>query len=88
MTASQLKYLYYKHNPNGHCFDRKTMSFFGDTMKNFGVRDAGMVAIDCMNDTKEVDSVILHRKRPVKCGLHGDMAIFRKDTGQIIFSYI
>jgi len=41
MTPSELKYLYQSRNPDGHFFDRSTMKFFGDTMKNFGVYSAG-----------------------------------------------
>lgn len=41
MTPSQLKAAYQQAHPDGHFFDRKTMKFFGDTMKNFGCEDAG-----------------------------------------------
>lgn len=40
-----------------HFFDRKTMQFFGDTMRNFGTY------------TNSDGRVILYRKRPVKHGL-------------------
>ena len=56
MTPSELKAEYYKHNPDGHYFDRKTMKFFGDTMKNYGVKSHG-------------EYWELYRKRPVKYGL-------------------
>jgi hypothetical protein len=56
MTASKLKYQYQFHIPSGHFFDRKTMRFFGDTMRNYGVRDA---------DTHWE----LFRRSPVKHGL-------------------
>ena len=55
MTKSELK-----RNvtaTGSHYFDRSSMKFFGDTMANYGVRDAG----DCWE---------LHRKRPVKRGLN------------------
>ena len=39
MTPQQLKRLYLEHNPEGFFFSRKTMRFFGDTMRNFTVRD-------------------------------------------------
>lgn len=57
MTPSQLKAEYQRHNPDGHFFDRKTMSFFGDSMKNYGVYDAG-------------SHWALYRKRPVKHGIN------------------
>lgn len=56
MTPSELKAEYYKHHSDGHFFDRKTMKFFSDSMKNFGVRDYG-------------EYWELYRKRPVKYGL-------------------
>ena len=65
-TPYDLKMFYQSENPNGHFFDRKTMSFFGDTMKNYGLRDAG----DCWE---------LYRRRPVKAGLSAS-AFFNKET--------
>lgn len=67
MTPSQLKLLYQTHNPNGHFFDRKTLKFFGDTMKNYGVCDGP-------DNTWE-----LYRKRPVKHGVRKS-AYFDKVT--------
>lgn len=66
MTPSELKY---HVEQAGHCpyyFARDTMKFFGDTMKNYGVRDAG----DCWE---------LWRKNPVKHGLQSS-AFFNKQT--------
>jgi hypothetical protein len=56
MTPYELKRRYYEHNPNGHFFDPKTMKFFGDTMKNYGV-------------TELQGYYCLYRKHPVKQGL-------------------
>jgi hypothetical protein len=88
MTASTLKYLYERNNPEGHFFDRDTMRFFGDTMRNFGVRDGGMV--DTLT-TKGIESNVpvweLYRKRPVKCGLHGFCCFFRKDNGNEVHTW-
>ena len=56
MTPSELKSRYQATHPHGHFFDRRTMRFFGDTMANYGVRDAGT-------------HWALYRKRPVKHGL-------------------
>jgi hypothetical protein len=56
MTPSELKSRYQANHPGGHFFDRKTMKFFGDTMKNYGVKDAG-------------SHWCLYRKRAVKHGL-------------------
>jgi len=66
MTPSELKYQHETTHPDSHFFDRKIMKFFGDTMKNYGVRSCG----ECWE---------LYRKRPVKSGLRGS-AYFNKAT--------
>lgn len=40
LTPAELRYLV-MHLTNSKFFDAKTMKFFGDTMRNYGVRDAG-----------------------------------------------
>lgn len=55
MTPSELKYEY-ERAIGGHFFERKTMRFFGDRMKNYGVCDAG----DCWE---------LFRRKPVNHGV-------------------
>ena len=60
MTPSELKANYLEHNPDGHFFDRSTMKFFGDTMKNYGVRKI---------ESNGVQYWELYRKRPVKHGV-------------------
>jgi hypothetical protein len=82
MTASELKYLYERNNPEGHYFDRKTMRFFGDTMYNFGVRDGGKVHTITDSGIEEVETWELYRRRPVHGGRHGFAALFRKDNGK------
>jgi hypothetical protein len=87
MTVSELKYLYEKNNPSGHFFDRSTMRFFGDTMRNFGVSDGGKIKTLAENGMEEVEVWRLYRRRPVKCGLHGFCRYFRKDSGSEVFTY-
>jgi hypothetical protein len=87
MTASGLKYLYERNNPEGHFFDRATMRFFGDTMRNFGVLDGGRVKTVTENGIEEAEVWELYRKRPVQGGLHGICAYFRKDNGMEIFTH-
>lgn len=60
MNASDLKYHYQQQNPNGHYFDRASMKFFGDSMGNYGCRDAG-------------SHWELWRKRPNKLKLQGSV---------------
>lgn len=71
MTPSKLKYEVEKAGYDKYFFARSTMRFFGDTMRNYGVRDAG----DCWE---------LWRKRPVKHGLNGS-AYFDKVTFKQVF---
>jgi hypothetical protein len=88
MTASELKCLYERNNPGGHFFDMDTMRFFGDTMRNFGVRDGGQVdTLTTQGITKGVGVWELYRKRPVKCGLHGHCSYFSKSDGREISSW-
>ena len=75
MTPSELKANILKHDPTSHYFDRKTMQFFGDTMKNYGARKT------------EIDGVPvweLFRKRLVKHGLQSS-AFFRATDFQQVF---
>ena len=77
MTPSELKVNILAHDPDSHFFDRKTMQFFGDTMRNYGVRRA------------EIDGVPvweLYRKRPVKHGRKSS-AFFRTTDFQQVFEW-
>ena len=65
MTPSELKCKLVEFNPHSHMFDRKTMKFFGDTMRNFGVRSAEVKTFD----GTVVECWELYRKRPVNNGL-------------------
>jgi hypothetical protein len=56
MNASQLKYNHESLNPNSYYFTRDSMRFFGDTMRNYGVKDKGTY-------------FELYRKNPVKHGM-------------------
>jgi len=56
MTPSKLKAAILAAWPESHFFDRATMRFWGDTMANFGCRDAG-------------DAWELYRKRPITDGI-------------------
>jgi hypothetical protein len=84
MTPSELKALYERNNPRGYFFDRRTMRFFGDTMRNFGVVDGGKIQTLTDEGIVEVEVWELYRKRPVEGGLHGHCAYFSKDNGQEI----
>ena len=74
MTPSELKYQIEQSGSNPYFFTRKTMQFFGDTMKNYGV-----CSCEIEEDGINVPSWELYRKRPVKHGLQSS-AYFRKDN--------
>jgi hypothetical protein len=80
MTPSELKYKVEQADPGTHFFTRKTMKFFGDTMKNYGVRET---QIDTWTETG-IEVYELYRRRPVKHGLQRS-AYFRKDTFERTF---
>ena len=71
MTASDLKHLYQTAEPDGHFFDRKTMRFFGDTMRNYGVRRAAVRNLYTPEGEPNEPRPAweLYRRRPVKHGL-------------------
>lgn len=74
-TASDLKYAVENAGHESFFFDRKSMSFFGDTMKNYGVRKATIKtyyndAGDYVGeDGAEREVYELYRRKAVKHGL-------------------
>lgn len=79
-TPSDLKYYVENACHESHFFTRKTMSFFGDTMRNYGVRKTTIQT--CYDeDGNYVDGGVtlevyeLYRRKPVKHGL-SDSAYF------------
>lgn len=81
MTASELKYKIEQAGHEPHFFTRKTMKFFGDTMKNYGVRE---MVIDTYLE-KDVPVYELYRRSAVKHGL-SDSAYFNRETLQRVFA--
>ena len=75
MTPSELKANILAHDPDSHFFDRKTMQFFGDTMRNYGVRKTEIGGVPVWE---------LYRKRPTKHGLKSS-AFFRATDFQQVF---
>ena len=75
MTPNELKANILAHDLDSHFFDRKTMKFFGDTMRNYGVRKTEIEGVDVWE---------LYRKSPVKHGLKSS-AFFRVTDFQQVF---
>jgi hypothetical protein len=65
MTASELKYKVEQAGTCEHFFTRNTMRFFGDTMKNYGVRSATVATYT----EPAVETWELYRRHAVKHGL-------------------
>lgn len=85
MSPSELKYHVEQRGDNAHFFSRKTMQFFGDSMRNYGVRTAEVrTAYDAQGNYVGnaggcvVQCWELYRKRPVKHGLQSSH-YFAKD---------
>ncbi len=67
MTPAELKAAVEAAGHEPHFFTRQTMRFFGDTMRNYGVR-AKPVEVTRYDGSKAT-CWELYRKRPVKHGL-------------------
>lgn len=89
MNVSELKAAVESAGHDAHFFSRKTMQFFGDTMKNYGVRAIPIRTRYDDNDRFIEEGVPrdaweLYRKRPVKHGL-ADSAYFDSRTFRQVF---
>jgi hypothetical protein len=76
ITASELKYRVEQSGHERHFFDRATMRFFGDTMRNYGARGPLKFKPHCGEECTVYE---LYRRRAVKHGLSSS-AYFRADT--------
>ena len=90
MTPSELKYQIEQTGKEQHYFDRKTMKFWGDTMKNYGVRSVTVLAQfnehgEYNEEGYPTETWELYRKRPVKHGM-SKSAYFRKSDYSRIHS--
>ena len=65
MTPSQLKH--FVEETGSYFFTRDSMKFFGDTMRNYGVRSKPVQVVTVSGDI--VECWELYRRRPVKNGL-------------------
>ncbi len=65
MTPSELKYKVEEAGHAPYFFTRDSMRFFGDTMRNYGVRAVLLEDVD----GHLVDAWEIFRRRPVKNGL-------------------
>lgn len=79
-TASDLKSFVESAGHESHFFTRATMKFFGDTMKNYGVR--GPAPLETHSGTVHVFE--LYRRRPVKHGMQ-ESAFFDAETFRQVF---
>ena len=86
MNASELKQQVGLHNPGKYFFDRKSMKFFGDTMRNYYVPAKTVFIRRSCGDI--VECYELQRKRPVKNGLCGSAFFsvdgFKRTLGEVV----
>lgn len=80
MTPSELKYRIEQAGHDSHFFTRATMKFFGDSMRNYGVRNTYVVSNFDSDGNYVAEGVRrqvweLWRKQPVKRGMK-DSAYF------------
>lgn len=80
-TASDLKYAVEQAGTSPYFFTRNTMKFFGDTMRNYGVRQPRPVETQTQG---KVQAFELYRRRPVKHGLQSS-AWFNAETFERVF---
>lgn len=81
MTPSELKCNIENAGNDSRFFTRRTMQFFGDTMANYGVRDAGAIETE---SGEILEAWELYRKQPVKHGLKSS-AYFNKANFRRVF---
>ena len=80
-TASDLKMFVESAGHDSEFFTRSTMRFFGDTMRNYGLRQPQPVTL---YDGSTVLAYELFRRRPVKHGLRAS-AWFNAETFARVF---
>jgi hypothetical protein len=89
-TPSDLKQAVEQRGTESHFFTRKTMSFFGDTMRNYGVRQTTITTNYNADgeyvgkDGVQIAVYELYRKASVKHGLK-DSAYFDAGTFKRVF---
>lgn len=76
LTASELKYRVTQTRHDSHFFDRATLKFFGDTMRNFAVDEAAPVTL---RDGSQCMAYRRRRIHAVKMG-NRDCFYFCADT--------
>lgn len=82
-TASDLKFHIEQNGHEPYYFTRDSMRFFGDTMRNYGVRSKPVEVTTQSGDT--VTCWELYRKRPVKHGLTSS-SFFACDNFRRVFA--
>ena len=70
MTPARLKRLHAEYVPEGLFFERRTMAFFGDTMRNYGVRAKTETVTNILGESFEC--WVLYRRHAVNGGLCDD----------------
>jgi hypothetical protein len=80
-TPSDLKYYVEEAGQAPYFFARETLRFFGDTMKNYAVRQPREITT---SDGRTVSAYELVRKKPVKHGIQSS-TFFDANTFKRVF---
>lgn len=84
MSPADLKYEHESRHPNSHFFDRKTMQFFGDTMRNYGISKTVLQTADAATGLIVPVAVWeLFRRKPVKAGVQSSAFFARDDFRRV-----
>ena len=62
-TVYDLKRAYYEHHPDGHFFDRKTLAFFGESMKTMKFSKVPAIITDDSGKRREVYLLYTYQKK-------------------------
>lgn len=84
MTPSELKAHVEVTGGGRYFFTRETIQFFGDTMRNYGVRSA--IVRDSSGDLQECWE--LYRRHPVKHGLQSSAYFSKYDYRRIFGEWV
>ena len=68
MTPEKLIERYREHNPGGHFFDKETLAFFGESVREMRVLDDTKIVKDSAGDEHECYVLVSHqRNAPPLC---------------------
>lgn len=86
MTVYELIRNYYRHNPDGHFFDRDTLKFFGERISDMRVLKHRPDITDCVGEVHEKAYVLSHRQEDFYGNKHRAYDYFDCETFDMIIT--